>query len=71
MVAFWYLQSEISILHFITIYIKKKNKYDIILKQYACTDLSDQGCWVSAQIMQHVASLTLSVVSQQLQKLWR
>lgn len=33
------------------------------------TDLSDQGGCISAQTEQHVASLALSVISQQLQKL--
>lgn len=32
--------------------------------------LSDQAGCISAQIEQHVAGLTLSVIGQQLQKLW-
>lgn len=32
--------------------------------------LSDQVGCISAQIEQHVAGLTLSVIGQQLQKLW-
>lgn len=32
--------------------------------------LSDQAECISAQIEQHVACLTLSVIGQQLQKLW-
>lgn len=40
------------------------------LSTRACTDLSEEGCRVRAQIIQHVSSLTLSVVGQQLQKLW-